>query len=237
MVLISRRAACVAACVATLGASLAAQQPQTPQTPQSAQLRRGEEHPLLFGFALECAVNCAPGERARGRSGGGGTGAPLAHEQFPHVIAVAPGSAAEKAGIHPGDVLQSIDGASVITEAGAARLANAKAGETVKLEFERAGRSMAIPLLLGETSNPANASMRQRIFGGYAAIHGEHVHGNLDIEIWSDEPIVPSDSTGTVIMRIGTSTLIKMRLAPDSADTSRTGRGGAGDSLKRAPQP
>ena len=233
MVLNSRRAACVAACVATLGASLTAQQPRAPQTPQSAQLRRGEEHPLLFGFALECAVNCAPGERARGRSGGGGS---AALEHFPLVIAVAPGSAAERAGIHPGDRLTSINGRSVITDAGAQRLANAKAGELVKLEFERDGKPITVSLLLGSTPNPTKASGEQRIFGGYAALHGEHVHGNLDIEIWSDEPIVPTDSTGTVIMRIGTSTLIKMRLAPDSADTSRAGRGGAADSLKRAPE-
>ncbi len=227
MVLISRRATYAAAIIATLGAPLAAQQPQAPP---SAQLRRGEEHPLLFGFALECSVSCAPGERARGRSGGGG-GLPAALEHFPLVIAVAPGSAAERAGIHPDDRLTSIDGHSVVTETGAERLATAKAGEIVKLEFERAGKPMTVSLLLGATPNPGAASTQRRIFGGYAALHGEHVHGNLDIEIWSDEPIVPSDSVqnGTVIMRIGTSTLIKMRLGPDSADTSRTGRGGAGD--------
>ncbi len=234
MVLTLKRAAyvatIVASIVAVITAPLSAQQPAPPAT---SSLRHGEAHPLLFGFALECAVGCAPGERGRGRSGGG-SGATL-YSSFPHVLAIAPGSAAEQAGIHPGDVLKSIDGLSVLTDAGATRLTNASAGETVRLEFERDAKPVVVSLVLGAIPNPQNGRGPTRIFGGYVAMRGEiRVPVNVSLEIWSDEPMFPQDSGGTTVLRIGTSTVIKLRLVPDSSG-NRTGRGGAGDSVDRAP--
>ncbi len=57
------------------------------------------------------------------------------------------------------------------------------------------------------------------------------VRGNVKLEIWSDDPIIPgdpvvqkvssgTDSTGTIVLRIGTGTLIRLQLTKDSADSS-----------------
>jgi hypothetical protein len=53
------------------------------------------------------------------------------------------------------------------------------------------------------------------MISGYLAIRG-HIQGDVSIEIWSDEPIFPRDSTDTVILRIGTNTIIRMRFKKDS---------------------
>ena len=227
MVLTVKRAAYVASIVATMAAPLTAQGPSAP-------LRRGEAHPLLFGFALECAVGCAQGERGRGRSGGGGAASGPSYTNFPHVLAIAPGSAAEQAGIRPGDLLESIDGLSVLTDAGAARLTNATAGQKVQLGFERGAKPRLVTLVLGAVPNQQNGPGPKRIFGGYVAMQGAiRTPVNVKLEIWSDEPMFPQDSSKAIVLRIGTGTLIRLQLSPDSTDSSGTGKGRGGGNIKR----
>jgi membrane-associated protease RseP (regulator of RpoE activity) len=130
------------------------------------------------------------------------------------VAGVAPGSAAEQAGIRPGDVLQSIDGLSLLTEQGASRFARASAGEVVRLTFERKSEPVNVTLTLGARA-PGQVGGPVKMISGYLAMQG-HVQGDVSIEIWTDEPIFPRDSTDTVVLRIGTNTIIKMRFKKDS---------------------
>lgn len=206
-------------------------------------VRTGEVRPLLYGFALEC-IGCLPGERGRGR-GGAGQPPVLSYRSFPHVIAVAPGSAAEQAGIRAGDVLQSIDGLSVMTAAGAERLAHATAGQSARLAFARDSKPVVVSIVLGAAGpSGRNAPESKRVFGGYMAIQGS-ARGAIKLEIWSDDPIFPTDSTGSVVLRIGTSTLIKLQVARDSTDSSdssdssatRTGQRGTSDTAAKPPRP
>jgi membrane-associated protease RseP (regulator of RpoE activity) len=209
MVLTLRRAAFVALITGMHAMPVVAQRSATTNQP-----RTGEARPLLYGFALEC-IDCAPGEGARGR--GAGQPVVLSYRSFPHVIAVAPGSAAEHAGIKEGDVLKSIDGFSVITDTGAKRLARAAAGQQVKLGFERNSKPIAISLVLGPIANPRTGIGPERVYGGYIAMQGA-VPVLMKLEIWSDDPIIPTDpdSTNSFVIRIGTGTIIKVHQTKDS---------------------
>lgn len=193
----------------------------------------GEMRPMLYGFALEC-IDCAPGEGARGR-GRGGAPVVWSYRRFPHVIAVAPASAAEQAGVKAGDVLQSIDGKSVLTDAGATRLAHATEGEQVKLLFERDSKPIEISLVLGASAARKPGSGPARIGNGYVVLHmgpGEW-KGEMNMEIWSDDPIISTDSvsdvdrTAVVVLKIGTNTVIRLKLKKDSTDSGggKSGRG------------
>jgi membrane-associated protease RseP (regulator of RpoE activity) len=166
--------------------------------------------PLLYGFALECS-SCTPGERGRV---GGGAPPVWTYREYPRVAAVAPASAAEEAGIRPGDILQSIDGLSLLTVQGTTRFARAAAGEIVRLVFERDSKAVPVTLTLGA----APASQKGgplKIFTGYMTLQG-HVQGDVALELWSDEAIVQRDSADTLILRIGTSTILKLHFKKDS---------------------
>lgn len=180
------------------------------RSPNTSPLRA---RPLLFGFALEC-TDCEPGMGPRGRSGGGGRGPTTVwtYSTYPRVLAVAPGSAAEHAGIRPGDVLHEIDGMSVLTNEAAVRFAAAADGEKITLGFERNGKPMSFPLVLGAPTFPST-SVKQ-IIGGYGAAHTGQFQGSVDMEFWSDVPIsvVADSATRSVTFQIGTSTIIRLKV-------------------------
>lgn len=224
MVLTLKRAVAVALAVAIHATGLAAQQGSAPILKPTGEIR-----PLLYGFALGCA-SCPPGERGRGRSGGGGGPPVVSYRSYPEVLAVAPGSAAEQAGIAEGDILQSIDGMSVLTDAGARRLALATAGETVRLGFQRDSKSIVVSLALGESAR-GRGNGPKRIYGGYVAMQGR-LNGDVRMEIWSDEPMYPQEAadSNSMVLRIGTGTIIKVQLKKDSTDSGggRSGRGRTG---------
>ena len=196
--------------------TLGAQQPAPPLK------QTGEMRPMLYGFALGC-VDCAPGEGARGRGRGGAPPIYSYYRNFPHVLAVAPGTAAEQAGIKVGDILQSIDGLSVLTDAGATRLARATEGETVRLVFERNSKPVTVSLLLGASTARKPGSGPSYIGTGYMALQtGAPWKGQMKMEIWSDDPIISTDSvsdsknSGVMVLRIGTNTVIRLELTKDS---------------------
>ncbi len=213
MVLTFNRVALAPACLALCSALAMAQQPATMNTPRP--------RPLLFGFALEC-TDC-PGGGMRGRVGGGargGSATTQTNKTYPHVVAVLPGSPAERAGIRPGDELHAIDGLSLLSPQGAERLARAAAGEQVQLGFERNAHPISFSLLLG-ASSPAASGREERIIGGYMAINGT-LHGGIRMDLWSDEPIyaVPDSATSTITFQIGTGTIIRMKYTKDSSDAA-----------------
>jgi hypothetical protein len=208
MVLKMRSVAVATAGLALCSTFATAQQPSTSGAPR----------PRLFGFALEC-IDC--GEGARGRVGGpgrSGSTTAQANKTYPHVIAVAPGSAAERGGVRPGDELRSIDGLSLLTAQGADRLARAVAGEQVELGFERNAKPVVLSLRLGAPSVPAAGGPNESM-SGYMTINGQ-LHGDIHIEFWSDEQIhmTPDSASGTVIFQIGSGTIIRMKYTKDAAD-------------------
>jgi membrane-associated protease RseP (regulator of RpoE activity) len=219
MVLTLRKFALVVL-IAFAHAGVAAAQRGSQPIPQR---RSGDVRPMLFGFALGC-LNCQPGERPRGR---GGAPPVVSYRSFPQVLSVAPGSAAEQAGVKEGDILQSIDGVSVLTDEGAARLARAAEGDQVRLAFERNSKPIEISLVLG-----ANVGRKPggptRIVSGYLSM--ETARGaavsDMKIEIWSDDPIVgqeptSTDGQGEVVLRIGDKTMIRLRLRKEPSDSAR----------------
>lgn len=228
MVLNISRATCVALAFLFCAGAAVAQRGGAPSI-----ARLGEARPLLYGFALEC-VDCAPG--GRGRVGGAGRGeAPVvwSYRSFPRVAGVAPGSVAEEAGIQAGDLLISIDGLSLLDEQGASRFARAVKGDTVRLLFERDSKPVSVSLVLGATAGGRRGPIR--VGTGYIALHAP-IHGEMTMEIWSDEPIfLPPDSgsaPGVGVVRIGANTVIKIRLVKDSTD-STSARGGRGEAPKK----
>jgi membrane-associated protease RseP (regulator of RpoE activity) len=197
----------------------AAQRGLPPNAPRPNDVR-----PMLFGFALGC-LNCQPGERPRGR---GGAPPVVSYRSFPQVLSVAPGSAAEQAGIKEGDILQSIDGISVLTDEGATRLARAAEGDQVRLVFERNSKPIEIPLVLGANVGRKFGGPRH-VNLGYMAM--QTATGDMKLEIWSDDPVVSGEPTftdgrGEIVLRIGDKTMIRLRLKKEPSDS---GRGKPGD--------
>ncbi|HEY4216468.1 MAG TPA: PDZ domain-containing protein [Gemmatimonadaceae bacterium] len=239
MVLTLRRAAFVALIIGMPLAPTSAQQPAAPVA------RLGDVRPLLYGFALEC-IECPLDARGRGRGGAGRP--PLVLYKFsPHVIAVAPGSAAEQAGVRAGDILQSIDGLPITTDSGASRLAHAAAGQQVRLAFDRNAKPVVVSLTLGAKPAARATTGQNRVYGGYIAMEGSTA-AKIKLEVWSDDPIVPedpvmqtvspgSDSTGTIILRIGTNTVIKLQLTKNAADSSKKRPDDEDPDKSRADQP
>lgn len=206
----------VAACL-VLCSSLASAQAGTPNA-----------RPLLFGFALMCTTGtgslCESGMRGRvGGAGRAGSTSTPASRGYPQVTAVAPGTAAERAGIRPGDLLQTIDGLSLLSTEGAERLAHAAAGQHVQLGFERDGKPISFSLELGPPSLAGSNS--EKITGGYVSLQG----GNVSMEVWSEEPVslVADSASRSIAFQIGTKTIIRLKLAKDSTGTGGQ-RGGTG---------
>jgi membrane-associated protease RseP (regulator of RpoE activity) len=196
----------------------AAQRGSPPNAPRSNDVR-----PMLFGFALGC-LNCQPGERPRGR---GGAPPVVSYRSFPQVLSVAPGSAAEQAGIKEGDILQSIDGISVLTDEGATRLARATEGDQVRLVFERNSKPIEFSLMLGANvgRKPGDPT---RITSRYLSMQtaSDAAVSIMKLEIWSDDPIEwqepkSTDGQGELVLRIGDKTMIRLRLKKQPSDSAR----------------
>jgi len=214
MVLSLRKIALVGLIVFANAEVAAAQRGLPPNAPRSNDVR-----PMLFGFALGC-LNCQPGERPRGR---GGAPPVVSYRSFPQVLSVAPGSAAEQAGIKEGDILQSIDGISVLTDEGATRLARATEGDQVRLVFERNSKPIEIPLVLGANVGRKLGGPRH-INLGYMSM--QTATGDMKLEIWSDDPVVSGEPTftdgwGEMVLRIGDKTMIRLRLKKQPPDSAR----------------
>lgn len=190
--------------------------------PMSGQGRGAGPRPVLFGFALECTKCSASGAgRGRGLGGRGGMLSTWHYDEYPRVAAVADGSAAQRAGIRTGDVLLSVDGLSILTDAGSERFGELRAGDTVNLTLDRNGKNVNVDLVLNrgrgggalpEPAAPANEpSFSTRMQG-------------VKLDVWSDTRVVETtDSTGATVLKIGN---IVVRLS--SASEPGVGRGNRG---------
>ena len=91
-----------------------------------------------YGFAVACQPSCTA---VTGKDG------PLfftyyKYGGFPPIVAVRPGSPAERAGVKVGDRVTKIDGRSILEEDGALRLASVDQRETLRLTVQRDGKDV-----------------------------------------------------------------------------------------------
>lgn len=96
-----------------------------------------------FGFSIACS-NCRKMETA--------TEERWDFSVAPSLLAIAPGSPAANAGLLAGDVLTHIDGVSLTTEAGAARLASVRPGDQVTFSARRDSRTLNVVVQAGGRS-------------------------------------------------------------------------------------
>ena len=74
-----------------------------------------------------------------------------------YVIDVFSGSAAERAGLEPGDVITGINGTAVATPEDVARIIRRlDPGDVVEIEFERRGESQSSSVALGTRADASN---------------------------------------------------------------------------------
>jgi hypothetical protein len=138
MVLTSRGLALALASAALLARGAVAQ--RAPFNPQSDGPRA-----LVFGFALEC-MDCKTVVIRGGGRGGLGV---WHYTDYPRVVAVAEGGAADRAGIKINDLVMSVDGASLLEDGGATRFGRAQAGDHLRLTVQRNGTPVDVVMRLG----------------------------------------------------------------------------------------
>lgn len=95
-----------------------------------------------FGFAVGCQRACTP---LTGKDG------PLfytyyKYSEFPSIIGVRPGGAADRAGIRAGDVVTKVDGVSVSEDEGAKNLARLERREHARVTVRRDGKEIEFSL-------------------------------------------------------------------------------------------
>jgi regulator of sigma E protease len=107
----------------------------SPAKPVHLELERGGET-----FAAEVVPGKVPGYEV-------GDSAGLVPEFLPEVIALIPGKPAEAAGFLPGDKLKSTDGRPVGSVSDFIQIVEAHPGQEIRVEVERAGRRLVVPVV------------------------------------------------------------------------------------------
>ena len=163
--------------------------------------------PIMFGFALECS-GCT-----RDRPEGESMVPVWRYTDYPRVVAVAQGGAAERAGIREGDVLMSVDGMSILSSEGARRFSAARIADNIRLTMDRGGKSFDVELQprlgragLGPRGDRVFREPVPREYSGRV--------GDVTIDATSTEPVVATtDSLGVLTLRIG-GTVVRVRPGP-----------------------
>ena len=202
MVLTSRRFALLVVFAMTAALPCDAQRGFGPSRGQSVGPR-----PMLFGFALECS-GCTR-ERPEGESM-----LPVWHyTNYPRVVAVAPGGAAERAGIREGDLVMSVDGMSILSSEGARRFSAARIADNVRLTIDRGGKSVDVELQ-PRMARAGFALRGDRPFEEPVPREYSGRVGDVTIDATSNEPVVATtDSLGVLTLRIG-GTVVRIRPVP-----------------------
>lgn len=180
-------------------------------------LGRGQSNgprPLLFGFALECS-GCT-----RGRAEGDPMLAVWHYSDYPRVVAVAPGGAAERAGIREGDVLMSVDGMSILSSDGARRFSGVRLADNIRLTLDRGGKAFDVELT-PRFGRPGFAGRGERMAREPVPREYNGRVGDVTVDATSNEPVVATtDSLGVLTLRIG-GTVVRVR--PDPIPDNRKG--------------
>jgi regulator of sigma E protease len=111
------------------------------------------------------------------------------------VGSVLPGSAAEAAGIRPGDVVTSLGGRSVATYGDMVEYTQLRPNEPVRIEFERGGQALSVDAVIGERIEKDRFGNEYRI-GRLGIGPSEPVHESVGL---LEAPIVGLDMTGDVV--------------------------------------
>lgn len=111
------------------------------------------------------------------------------------VGSVLPGSAAEAAGLRPGDVVTSLGGRSVATYGDMVEYTQLRPNEPVRIEFERGGQALSIDAVIGERIEKDRFGNEYRI-GRLGIGPGEPVHESVGL---LEAPIVGLDMTADVV--------------------------------------
>lgn len=98
-------------------------------------IERKQPNGSRFGFALDCPQLCAPSRATNGD-------AYMRYFGFPTIAATREGGPAAKSGVHVGDTVTKVDGASILQERGALRLFHADAVSMLKLTVRRDGKEI-----------------------------------------------------------------------------------------------
>ena len=164
--------------------------------------------PMLFGFALECSgcTRDKPDESSM---------VPVWHYiDYPRVVAVAPGGAAERAGIREGDLIVAINGLSLLSSDGARQFSSPRMGEGVRLTVERGGKPLEVDLLPPRMARGGFGLRGERLPREPVPRDYHASVGDATIDVASDEPVVATtDSLGVLTLRIG-GTVVLVRPSP-----------------------
>jgi membrane-associated protease RseP (regulator of RpoE activity) len=168
---------------------------------------------MLFGFALECS-GCTR-DRPEGES------MPVwRYTDYPRVVAIAQGGAAERAGIREGDVLMSVDGMSILSSEGARRFSAARIADNIRLTMDRGGKSFDVELQ-PRMGRAGPGPRGDRLFREPVPREYSGRVGDVTIDATSNEPVVATtDSSGLLTLRIG-GTVVRVR--PDPISENRKG--------------
>ena len=102
-----------------------------------------------FGFAFTCEPRCSA---ATGRDGAL-IYTYYKYRDFPPITAIAPGSAAERAGLKVGDIVVKVEGHSVLDDEGAKGLARLDRVDVLHLTVRRDGKEIDYTLKLNDKSD------------------------------------------------------------------------------------
>jgi hypothetical protein len=202
---------------------------------------------LLYGFALECT----PCEKPRLRWDTAFVRVRpdstrivqlpfYNYSEPPRVAALAPGGAAERAGILVDDSLIAVNGVSILTPSGMQLLRGVRAGDDVTLTLRRGGGNVDVTMLLsglGEGRGGRAGRGGRGGLGGRGALPADEpalplrFAGNVGatpVEVMSDTPItVDMEAGGDLVIHVAGSTV---RVHP-------SGPGGRGGGRGRAARP
>jgi membrane-associated protease RseP (regulator of RpoE activity) len=152
------------------------------------------------------------------------------YTEYPRVVAVAPGGAAERAGVREGDVLKTVDGMSVLSPEGARRFSSARVGDEIHLTFDRGGKTVDLelsPRFGRGFGMRGDRPMREPVPREYSGRVGD-----ATIDVTSDDPVVATtDASGMLTLRIG-GTIVRIR--PTQAPPERTKSSKSGHPEKSA---
>jgi hypothetical protein len=92
-----------------------------------------------FGFGVECHPSCSMKRMPNGEFY-------YKYDGYPSIVAVREGTAADRAGLHVGDVVMKVNGRSILDEAGALQIAEQQ--EQIRLTVRRDGKDIDVLMLV-----------------------------------------------------------------------------------------
>ncbi|MBI3792019.1 MAG: hypothetical protein HY275_14235 [Gemmatimonadetes bacterium] len=168
-----------------------------------------------LGIALECG--------ACGWTRNAANSAPMWYGGLAKVVGVEPGSSGALAGLTIGDVIERVNGRSIVERSGAEAFGAIHPGDRVTLHLLRRGSWLDVTLVAGERRGGPSSTGPVR---GQALRYAAPV-GDTQVDVWSSDAVsVDRDPNGDLVIRTATATV---RVRPRSAEAGRP------EATRRAP--